>query len=66
MATEGVDVRVAVEKIVHDVLHKAAQEVADNYGVCILEAKFDWRDASTINKQMRQVERIWLQTVTRY
>lgn len=57
---------IGVEKIVHEVLRKAVQEIANSYNICVLEVKFDWRDTSTHDKPIRQIERIWLQTVTQY
>lgn len=52
MATgeQTIEVKVSVEKLLHDVLRKTLQKIWDEEGICITDICIKWRDESCIGK----------------
>lgn len=47
MAKADIEVKVLMEKTIHNSLLQTLQKIQDDYGICISEISADWIDMST-------------------
>lgn len=63
--TESVTVRLAAEKLAHDMVRQVAQDLWDRHGVRLDSAEVSWFDVATVEGVDFRVVAVKLQTVTR-
>lgn len=65
MATAEMKVKVAVEKAMHNAFRTAAQDVWDEYGICIQRVEFSWIDVSTPGKPNLMLTDVRMDSLTK-
>lgn len=59
------EVKVSVEKVIHDSLRNLIQGVFDEHGVMVKNVSISWFDFSTRNSEVKEISQVELVTSTR-
>jgi hypothetical protein len=51
MATPNMEVKISVEKVIHDLLREAIQLIQDKHGIRVSQLNFDWQVSHTVGEE---------------